>query len=153
MINSVTFWDRMRATDHEFDGSDCVISITDPDKLECPINGTSNVLRLAFHDVVEVIRTADITMVPMLRHQAVAIVQQLHEWQEDSITHNVIVHCEAGASRSAAVALYVYAYTGCKFATIGGALYANSYIIEKFRQVSPMQLGANWHIEVLHDLI
>ena len=153
MINSVTFWDRLRAADHEFEGSDCVISITDPDKLECSINGTNNVLRLAFHDVIEVIRMADITMVPMLRHQAVAIVQQLQAWQEDGIAHNVIVHCEAGASRSAAVALYVYAYTGCKFVTLGAATYANSYIIEKFRQVSPMQLGANWHIELLNDYL
>lgn len=141
MIKEVKFWDRMRASEHIFGPLDRVISITDPNKSQPLLQGAEGVLREQFFDVVEPVATGGIIMEPMCEFQAARIFEQIKEWEAAKVDYTIIVHCEAGASRSGAIALFVFTYTLCYFPTIGSAIYANKYMLDMFEKVSGLSMG------------
>lgn len=138
MIDKIMFWDRMRAEAHVYDSTkDVVVSITDPNKDLAAITGSKDIHRVQFYDVVESVKIDDnFTMDPMSLDQARALHAKVVEWEESKDHHQVIIHCEAGASRSGAVALYVFMHTMAYFPTIGAALYASSHVLKMMEEVT-----------------
>lgn len=132
MINSVAFWDRMRAEEYSYKSSDVVISITDYGMLPAVLNGAGEIVRVSFADVITSMQTEWGYMKAVTKEDIQTIVAPIQRWHEQPDIVDVIVHCSAGASRSAAVALFVHALSGCKFPTIHGALYANRLVLAKF---------------------
>jgi len=81
-----------------------VVSITDPDLPPARLaDGWRAVHRAAFHDVVS---RNDPTLVAITPTQAAAIVAFLEAWHHEPEEVELLVHCEAGLSRSAAVARF-----------------------------------------------
>lgn len=137
MIKSVTLWDRMRAAEHAFKPTDYVISITDPGKDLVDIKGTKRILHLSFHDVVPPIPEGFSEMEALNVRLVFDIVTMLHNHQQ---TYNVIVHCEAGASWSAAIALFVHELSGCNFQHRFAALYANTWMVDLFNLLTHVRV-------------
>lgn len=138
MIKEIRFWDRMRAQEHTFTDQDVVISITDPNKELAQINGAKEVFRTEFYDVVENVSAFGIIMEPMDIDQAKELHQKVEEWEANRDLKVLTIHCEAGASRSAAIALYAFMYTLSYFPTIGGAMHANVHILGLMEEVTGM---------------
>lgn len=136
MIQLIRFWDRMRAQEHVFENNDVVISITDPNALEAPITGAKDVHRSQFYDVKEIIDVHGHIMFPITEELAKAIQAKVEEWHLSPERLRLTVHCEAGASRSAAIALYVYMYTLGNFPTISSAMFASSTVLGMMEKVS-----------------
>lgn len=91
----------------------CVISITgtqDPfANLVFPgANDLQRCLRVEFDDVTSPVEYKGSTLMPMGAMQAKAIAGWIHEHR----AQNFIVHCEAGISRSGAVALFIHTQYG-----------------------------------------
>lgn len=79
----------------------CVISIVSPGA-EWPSIACDNILRLAFHDVDRELVLSDRTIHPMTNNQA----KEIMEFFEKNVDKpRCVVHCEAGISRSPAVAI------------------------------------------------
>ena len=102
MIQGVTFTAREIAEDMIPDPDVGVISITDPGPRQAALReGWGAVLRLSFHDLDRQWQN----YVLMSSAQA----RELLTWLEDNEDklNGIVVHCEAGISRSAAVAKYL----------------------------------------------
>ena len=141
MIDEVRFWDRHRAEAHTFTSQDWVISITSPGSPEANIRGAGKILRLAFSDVVEPIRISDdVTLMPMTEADAQSIIDTVTSWESNREKGIITVHCDAGASRSAAVAVYVFAYSWCYFPTAEFAKEANTYMMDLFDKLTSVQV-------------
>jgi predicted protein tyrosine phosphatase len=84
-----------------------VLSITDlrarPAELR---EGHRDVLRLAFDDVLEATQWDGIDRLPITPEQARQIIEWLEHWHSEPTRLRLITHCEAGISRSAAVARF-----------------------------------------------
>ena len=116
-----------------------VISITDPGTSAARLaNGFADVLGLAFFDAVP----ADEYLpapVPGLFDRAMArrigdFVCHLHAANADI---SLVVHCEYGVSRSAAVALFAAAYAGAPLAAREYAFDANRWVVELLSRLYP----------------
>jgi predicted protein tyrosine phosphatase len=116
-----------------------VISITDPSTPEAKLDTLfQHVLRLSFYDA----EPADEYLpapIPglfdhVMAHAIVDFVQSLHAAPFEI---SVMVHCEYGISRSAAVALFVEAYSGSPLKAREFAYEANPWVIDRLLQVSP----------------
>ena len=84
-----------------------VVSITDPDAPPARLDvGFREVLAVAFHDVIEPVRWGETELAPITPAQAHAVVAFLERWHADADALALLVHCEAGISRSAAVARF-----------------------------------------------
>lgn len=112
-----------------------VISITDPGTLDARLDPLfHHVLRLSFYDAVP----ADeyLPAPPGLFDHEMArrigdFVQELHAAPFEI---SVMVHCEYGISRSAAVALFVEAYSGAPLTAREFAGEANQWVIDRLSQ-------------------
>ena len=115
-----------------------VISITDPTTPPARLDPLfRHVLRLSFYDAVP----ADEYQPPLpglfdlaMARRIDAFVTQL---QAAPFAMSVMVHCEYGISRSAAVALFIEALTGAPLAAREFAYEANQWVIERLLQLHP----------------
>ena len=131
MIKSVKFWDRMRAAAYTYQPHEHVISIRDPGDPPVNFQGSPGDVRtLAFYDVVDTVKVREsFTAHPMSKNDAAHIDHIIRQWDKVPEHIDVIVHCVAGASRSAAVALYIHHVTGCEFPTMSFANNANLHVL------------------------
>lgn len=109
-----------------------VISIATPGALEPRLASFDHVLMLEFHDVED---DAEPWVVFDASHAkaVVGFVDQLHGIGQPV---DVIVHCKAGISRSAAIALFVESVSGCVFARRKFAGFANRLVIRELEALT-----------------
>lgn len=112
MIGSVQFMSRQRAEGFRPWRNMAMISVTDPSEQPAKLSPDFRaVLRLSFHDVLH----SSMTDVKFFSRDDVdniiAWLNALHAHQD---TIDVVVHCEAGISRSAAIALFIEDAYGVK---------------------------------------
>ncbi len=115
-----------------------VISITDPSTPPARLDPMfRHVLRLSFFDAVP----ADEYQPPLPGlfdlHMARAIDNFIRKLQMAPFDMSVMVHCEYGISRSAAVALFVEALTGASLAAREFAYAANQWVIDRLLSLHP----------------
>lgn len=116
-----------------------VISITDPGSPEANLHAEfEHVLRLAFYDAVP---ADDYLPAPLpglfdyrMARQIATFVQDL-EHAPDEVS--MLVHCEYGVSRSAAVALFVEALTGAPLISREFSGEANQWVVDQLSQLRP----------------
>jgi len=126
-----------------------IISITEPESTPALLAlPEDRMLRLVFHDVDEPGIDDSVPDAPEtdrswvlfdLRHakRLIRFVQNLDAAEYD---FDLVVHCRAGISRSAAVALYVAAETGCLFPRKPLAGFANSWVLRTLALPSGLHL-------------
>ncbi len=109
-----------------------VISIATPGAWEPILADFQHELRLEFHDVED---DAEPWVVFDRAHakQIIDFVDQLHASEEPL---DVIVHCTAGISRSAAVAMFIESVTQCAFPRRKFAGFANRLVIRNLEAAS-----------------
>ena len=116
-----------------------VISITDPGTQEANLDPLfKHVLRLSFFDALPADEFLPAPMPGMFDHLMAAqisdFVKALHAAPFEIST---MVHCEYGVSRSAAVALFVEAFTGAPLAAREFTYEANQWVIDRLLQQHP----------------
>lgn len=142
MISNIHFCARLDAETrlrHADPRKVAVVSITDPGQLTPLHNWTGNIFRVAFLDVVP---NSD-TVMPMPPHALTAetadlLVQYLEYLDRHRAVFELVVHCEFGASRSAAVALYAEALTGAELHRRYLAFGGNRHVLDVLQQVRPV---------------
>ncbi len=138
-INQVYFASRQLAESLAGNPYMAVISITDPSTPEAKLDHLfHHVLRLSFYDAAP----ADEYLpapVPGLfdRLMARRIVDFVRDLHAAPFEISVMVHCEYGVSRSAAVALFVEAYTGAPLTAREFACEANQWVLDRLSQLHP----------------
>lgn len=119
MIESIDFISKDRAELLRGDPLTAIISISDPDE--------SVALAPEFHSVLS-IKFLDIefdhphAFNPKMAAAIIKFIKQIHKERQFT---KLVVHCHAGISRSAAVALVAHAMTGADFERRQDACYAN----------------------------
>jgi predicted protein tyrosine phosphatase len=128
-----------------FNKQDRVISISTPGMIPTNIQGAGEVLYTAFHDIKERIelnnidpKQPKIILEPVTREQIQEIVDKVKEWDALREYVDVTVHCDAGVSRSGAVAAYIFAYTMCPFPQwdFNTAPGPNTYMLQLFKELT-----------------
>lgn len=122
-------------------GNPCmaVISITDPGTPEARLDPLfEHVLRLAFYDAVPADEYLPSPLPGMFDHHMARQVGEFVETLHASpFPFSVMVHCEYGVSRSAAVALFVEAFSGAPLAARDYTCEANQWVIDRLSQRYP----------------
>jgi predicted protein tyrosine phosphatase len=142
-ISQVCFTSRLRAEALVANAHTAVISITDPGSPEATLAaGFKAVLRLAFFDAVPADEYLPAPMPGLFNHmmarQIGAFISEQHT-ASDNIA--VVVHCEYGVSRSAAVALFVEAYSSAPLIAREFAYDANHWVVDQLsRQYSDLYI-------------
>lgn len=117
-----------------------VISITDPGTPAARLDPLfRHVLRLSFFDTVpadEYLPAPPGLFDQTAAHRIDAFVRELHA---APFGISLMVHCEFGLSRSAAVALFVEAATGAPLAAREFAYEANPWVLERLQRLRPGQ--------------
>ena len=137
-INQVFYTSRKLAESLAGNPYMAVISITDPTTPEAKLDPLfRHVLRLSFFDAVP----ADEFMPPLPGLFDLAMARQIDafvgELQAAPFALSLMVHCEYGVSRSAAVALFIEALTGAPLAAREFAYEANQWVIDRLLQLHP----------------
>ncbi|KAB2916786.1 MAG: hypothetical protein F9K30_18465 [Dechloromonas sp.] len=137
-ISNVFYTSRKLAESLEGNPYMAVISITDPTTQEARLDPMfRHVLRLSFFDAVP----ADEYMpaLPGLFDLGMArrIDTFIGELQAAPFELSVMVHCEYGVSRSAAVALFIEALTGAPLKAREFAYEANQWVIDRLLLLHP----------------
>lgn len=116
-----------------------VISITDPGTPAARLDPMFNhVLRLAFYDAVPADEYLPAPMPGLFNHlMARQISDFVKELQAAPFPMSVMVHCEYGVSRSAAVALFVEAYSGAPLHAREFTFEANQWVIDRLSALHP----------------
>jgi len=145
-INYVRYTSRKLAESLEGNPYMAVISITDPTTPEARLNPLfRHVLRLSFFDAVP----ADEFQPPLpglfSREMARQIDDFVGEIQAAPFEMSVMVHCEYGVSRSAAVALFVEAASGAPLEAREFTYEANPWVVDTLLAQHP---GLNIDIPV-----
>lgn len=138
-IRDISFISRERAESLPGSSGSAIISITDPGTPPATLAPTfRHVLRLAFYDALP----AD-DYIPMpfpglfdttMAREICSFVDTLNT---DPDPLHCIVHCEFGISRSAAVALFIEAYTGAPLASREFACNANEWVASLLARQRP----------------
>lgn len=140
MIRSVNFVSRLKAEALPARNDLAVISITEPETdpavLAC---NEDTILRLVFHDVDPGAETATCWTLFDQSHanEVVRFVRRLHA---DPQEFDLVIHCKAGISRSAALALFVAADTECEFRRKPFAGLANKHILTTLENMTGTSL-------------
>jgi predicted protein tyrosine phosphatase len=138
-IEEVFFVSRQAAEALMFYPDTAIISITDPGKrlAALPV-WFRQVLRLSFYDAVP---GDDFIPIPvpgcfdhLMAREIHAFVDALHRAPQNC---RVVVHCEEGVSRSAAVALYVASTTGASLPDRARAHRANPWVLDTLAALVP----------------
>jgi predicted protein tyrosine phosphatase len=137
-ISQVFYTSRKLAESLEGNPYMAVISITDPTTPEARLDPMfRHVLRLSFFDAVP----ADEFMPPLPGLFDMAMARRIDafiaELQAAPFEMSVMVHCEYGVSRSAAVALFIEALTGAPLKAREFAYEANQWVIDRLQQLHP----------------
>ena len=116
-----------------------IISITDPGTHEARLDPLfQHVLRLSFFDAEPADEYLPAPYPGLFDHEMARLigdfVQELHAAPFEI---SVMVHCESGVSRSAAVALFVEAYSGAPLAAKEFTCEANQWVISRMSQLYP----------------
>jgi predicted protein tyrosine phosphatase len=138
-IRQVSYTSRLHAESLTGSPHVAVISITDPGSDEAVLDPAFlDVLRLSFFDAVPADEYLPAPLPGMFDHlmarQIGDFVGQLHA---APAAMSVVVHCEYGVSRSAAVALYVSAYAKAPLAAREFAYDANLWVIQQLSRLHP----------------
>lgn len=138
-IRNIAFTSRESAESLSGRPDMAVISITDPGTEQAKLAPDfDHVLRLSFFDAVPADEYLPAPMPGLFdRHMAHRIsefVEKLHAAPDDL---SIVVHCEYGVSRSAAVALFVEAYSGAPLQAREFASEANAWVIDRLQQIHP----------------
>jgi hypothetical protein len=136
-ILSVDFIPRSAAESLDSDPNLALISITEPESGHASLAEFPAVLRLVFHDIDD--RESDQWTLFNDQHvrQVIEFVQKTHA---DPNPFHIKVHCRAGISRSAAIAIYVAESTGCDFPRRPFAGLANKLMLQMLSRASGIQL-------------
>lgn len=137
-INHVRYTSRKLAESLAGNPYMAVISITDPTTPEAKLDPLfRHVLRLSFFDAVP----ADEFQPPLPglfnRQMARQIDDFVREIQAAPFAMSVMVHCEYGVSRSAAVALFVEAYSGAPLDAREFTYEANPWVVDTLLSLHP----------------
>ena len=137
-INRVRFASRELAESLAGSPYMAVISITDPGTPEAKLDPQfRHILRLSFFDAIP----ADPFMPPLPglfeRRHAQRIDRFVKELHEAPFDISVMVHCEYGVSRSAAVALFVEAFSGAPLEAREFTYEANPWVIDQLLELHP----------------
>ena len=138
-IRQVSYTSRLHAESLTGSPHVAVISITDPGSDEAVLDPAFlDVLRLSFFDAVPADEYLPAPLPGMFDHlmarQIGDFVGQLHA---APAAVSVVVHCEYGVSRSAAVALFVEAYSGAPLTAREYTYEANQWVLDQLLQLSP----------------
>jgi predicted protein tyrosine phosphatase len=115
-----------------------VISITDPGTPDAKLDPLfHHVLRLSFYDAVPADEYLPAPHGLFDRLMARRIGEFVEELKSAPFEISVMVHCEYGISRSAAVALFVEAASGAPLTAREFAGEANEWVIDRFCQLYP----------------
>jgi len=140
MIRSVDFISRLKAESLRARSDLAIISITEPEADPAVLSCHEDViLRLVFHDVDPGAETTTRWTLfdPSRANEVVRFVRRLHA---DPQRFDLVTHCRAGISRSAALALFVAADTGCEFPRMPFAGLANKHILTTLENLTGMSL-------------
>ena len=116
-----------------------VISITDPGTPEAKLDPLfHHVLRLSFFDAQPADEFLPSPIPGLFDHEMAKQISQFVQALESApFEISVMVHCEFGVSRSAAVALFVEAYSGAPLAAREFTYEANQWVIDRLSQLHP----------------
>jgi len=138
-ISEVYFVSREAAENLLFHADTAVISITDPGKRAAALAAWfRKVLRLSFYDAVPGDDFIPIPVPGCFDHRmARQILDFIGELHGTPTALKLVVHCEQGISRSAAVALFAAAYSGAPLQNRAGANGANPWVLEQLSRLAP----------------
>lgn len=140
MIRSVDFISRLKAESLSARNDMAVISITEPEADPAALSCQEDrILRLVFHDVDPGSKTETCWTLfdPAHAEQVLRFVRRVHA---DPQEFDLVIHCRAGISRSAALALFASADTGCEFPRKPFAGLANKYMLTTLENMTGMSL-------------
>ena len=138
-INNVHFVSREHAESLAGSPSTAVISITDPGTPDANLCAEfKDVLRLSFYDAVPAEEFLPAPMPGLFDH---VMARQIGNFVDDLCDApsdiSVMVHCEYGVSRSAAVALFVEAYAEAPLTAREFAYDANQWVVDRLLHQYP----------------
>ena len=138
-IRKVSFTSRKSAETLPGDPATAVISITDPGQPEAHLAPTfRHVLRLAFFDAVPADEFLPAPIPGLFDHRMARQVSDfLTDLQARPADMSLLVHCEFGVSRSAAVALFAEAMSGAPLEARSFAYEANHWVIHRLQLLHP----------------
>ena len=153
-ITRVDFWMRCRAEDFCFEDRHAVISITDPRQAPAIIRGAGSLLRLEFLDINDPIDHPKFSMDSLFSEcQAITLNTFARQIHAGTAAREVIIHCEGGVSRSAAIALYIECLSGCDFPRLEFADYANKRVVSMLERVAGLVIAIPARQEILSHQI
>lgn len=136
MIRSVDFISRLKAEALPERDDLAIISISEPEVDPAVLELREDmVLRTVFHDVDPGNDTASSWMLFDESHarQVIDFVRRIHD---DPKLFDLVIHCKAGISRSAALALFAADDTGCDFPRKPFAGLANKHILSTLQKLT-----------------
>ena len=138
-INKVQFTSRELAESLVGNPYMAVISITDPGTPEARLDPMfRHVLRLSFFDALPADEFLPAPMPGLFdREMARQISDFVAELEAAPFEMSVMVHCEYGVSRSAAVALFVEAFSGAPLLAREFTYEANHWVLDRLQQIHP----------------
>lgn len=138
-IREVSYTSRQHAESLTGAPDTVVISITDPGQTDAILSPDfKDVLRLSFYDAVPADEYLPAPFPGLFdREMARKISSFVEKWQAAAEATSVVVHCEFGISRSAAVALFVEAMSAAPLNAREFSYDANQWVIEKLLYTAP----------------
>lgn len=130
MIKSVRFLSRQYTESMPLTEDFIVISITDPKQALAKISNPSDILRVQFLDITEDLLEPAWENSLFTSEIAKDIASFILNKHKEDKSYHLIVHCEAGVSRSAAVALAAYTMVGCDFPNREEAVIPNQLVLK-----------------------
>lgn len=138
-IREVSYTSRQHAESLTGAPDTAVISITDPGQSEANLSPVfKDVLRLSFYDAVPADEYLPAPFPGLFDHvMAHQISSFAKKWQGATDETSIVVHCEYGISRSAAVALFIEALSAAPLKAREFTYDANQWVIEKLLHTAP----------------
>ena len=138
-INQIYFSSREMAESWCGDASLAVISITDPGAPPAALSPKfQHVLRCSFFDAIP---ADEFLPAPLPGLFDLGMAQEIADFVQkmtvDRDNHALLVHCEYGVSRSAAVALFVEAFSGAPLDAREFTYEANPWVIDQLLELHP----------------
>ncbi len=138
-IRQVSYTSRLHAESLAASPHVAVISITDPGTPEAALDPDfTDLLRLAFFDAVPADDYLPAPLPGLFDHiMARQIGEFVGELHAAPAEFSLMVHCEYGVSRSAAVALFAAAYAGAPLTAREFAYNANHWVVDQLARQYP----------------